>query len=397
MPSTPAAIVAAPRDYFVDGPIGVYQRLRADGSVEKVIIFVSMRRGGRLLYAFDVTDPTAPVYLWKKSNADLSLLGQTWSEPRIARIKGNTNPVLVFGGGYDAAAEDATTPGTPTMGNAVYVLDAYTGSLLKTFSVTRSVPADVALVDSDFDCFIDRAYAVDLGGSIYRIDFETGDHTAPTDWTIYTVANLAGGTSTGRTFFFGPDVIVTRSFTALLLGSGDREKPLLSATQDHFFQIFDRNLGKGAVAAGTTPVAWGDLVAAGADSNISSPGCYVALDQGEKVVNAAASIGGLTYFGTNRPSSAASANTCSANLGIAKTYSMPLFCVAPTGSVLAGGGLPPTPVSGIVTVGSGAAARRVAFVIGAPNPKHSAIEGSRVNPVIKVPRNRVYWYQEVNR
>ena len=76
---------------------------------------------------------------------------------------------------------------------------------------------------------------------------------------------------------------------------------------------------------------------------------------------------------------------------------MPLFCVAPTGSVLAGGGLPPTPVSGIVTVGSGAAARRVAFVIGAPNPKHSAIEGSRVNPTIKVPRNRVYWYQEVNR
>jgi type IV pilus assembly protein PilY1 len=172
LPSTPASSTATPRDYFVDGPIGVYQRLRSDGSVEKVIIFVSMRRGGRLVYAFDVTDPTAPTYLWKKSNADLPLLGQTWSEPRIARIKGNTNPVLVFGAGYDAAAEDSTTPGTTTMGNAVFVLDAYTGALLKTFGVTRSVPADVALVDSDFDGFIDRAYAVDLGarstGSISR-------------------------------------------------------------------------------------------------------------------------------------------------------------------------------------------------------------------------------------
>jgi hypothetical protein len=36
-------------------------------------------------------------------------------------------------------------------------------------------------------------------------------------------------------------------------------------------------------------------------------------------------------------------------------------------------------------------------VIGAPNPKRSGIEGSRVNPVIKVPRSRIYWYQEVNR
>jgi len=397
LPSTPASSIATPRDYFIDGPIGVYQRLSSEGNVEKVIIFVSMRRGGRLLYAFDVTTPSAPVFMWKKSNSDLPLLAQSWSEPRIARIKGNTNPVLVFGGGYDAAAEDATSAGTTTMGNAVFVLDAYTGTMLKTLGTTRSVPADVALVDTDFDGFIDRAYAVDLGGKIYRIDFETGTATTPADWTIYTVADLAGGTSTGRKFFFGPDVIVTRAFTALLLGSGDREKPLLSATQDHFFQIFDRNIRKGAVAAGTTPVGFGDLVAAGTDSNISSPGCYVSLDQGEKVVNAAASIGGITYFGTNRPSSAASANTCSANLGIAKTYAMPLFCVAPTGSILAGGGLPPTPVSGIVTVGSGSAARRVAFVIGAPNPKHSAIEGSRVNPVIKVPRNRVYWYQEVNR
>jgi len=39
----------------------------------------------------------------------------------------------------------------------------------------------------------------------------------------------------------------------------------------------------------------------------------------------------------------------------------------------------------------------VVFVIGAPNPKNSGIEGSRVNPVIKVPRSRIYWYQEVNR
>ena len=396
MPTTPTGSTATPRDYFVDGPIGVYQKLRADNSVEKVIIYVGMRRGGRLLYAFDVTTPTSPVFLWKKTSSDLSLLGQTWSEPRLARIRGNANAVLVFGGGYDAVAEDASPPGTTTMGNAIYVLDAITGTLLKTFSTARSVPADVALIDSDFDGYIDRAYAVDLGGALYRIDFENALANTPVAWTIYTVADLSGGTSSGRKFFFGPDVVVTRAFTALMVGSGDREKPLLANTRDHFFQLLDRNLGKGPVVAGT-PIVFSDLAAAGAASNTSGPGCYVELDRGEKVVNAATSIGGNTYFGTNRPSSASSTHSCSANLGIAKAYAMPLFCVAPSGTTLTGGGLPPSPVSGIVTVGSGESARKVAFIIGAPNPKNSAIEGSRVNPLIKVPRSRIYWYQEGSR
>src|SRR6516225_8819463 len=134
MPSTPATVTAAPRDYFVDGPIGIYEKLNSDGSVNQVIIYVAMRRGGRALYAFDVTTPTSPTLLWKKTQSDLIALGQTWSEPRIARIHGNSNPVLVFGGGYDATAEDATTQGTTTMGNAIYVLDAYSGATLRTFA-----------------------------------------------------------------------------------------------------------------------------------------------------------------------------------------------------------------------------------------------------------------------
>ena len=400
MPSTPAAIVAAPRDYFVDGPIGVYQKLRADGSVEKVIIYVAMRRGARALYAFDVTTPTSPTLLWKKTNTDLALLGQTWSEPRIARIRGNTNPVLVFGGGYDATAEDATTPGTTTMGNAIYILDAYSGSTLRTFATSRSVPADIALIDSDFDGYIDRAYAVDLGGALWRIDFETAVTNSPATWTMYQLADLSGGTTSPRKFFFGPDVIVTRAFAALMLGSGDREKPLLDTTHDHFFQIFDRTLTKGAPTPTPSPIVFGDLSASGSTSTTTGAGCYVALAVGEKVVNAATSIGGNSYFGTNRPSSAVStpdSHSCSANLGIAKAYAMPLFCVTPTGSTLTGGGLPPTPVSGIVTIGSGDTAKKVPFIIGAPNPKNSAIEGSRVNPSIQVPRNRIYWYQEGSR
>ena len=78
------ASTATPRDYFVDGPITIYHKLERRTS-QQVMIFVSMRRGGRLLYAFDVT-PSSPQFAVAEANAD-SALGQTWSEPRLARMR----------------------------------------------------------------------------------------------------------------------------------------------------------------------------------------------------------------------------------------------------------------------------------------------------------------------
>jgi type IV pilus assembly protein PilY1 len=322
----------------------------------------------------------------------------------VARVKGHPNPVVVFGGGYDASAEDGTA-GT-TMGHAVYVLDALDGSVVKVFqalssggagaTINRSVAADVSLVDTDYDGKVDRAYAVDLGGQVYRIDFEgTTTYNPPSSWTIFKLADLSAGTTSRRKFFYGPDVVHMKTMTALMFGSGDREKPLQADTQDHFFQIFDRNAVKGAPAS-VTPIVFGSLSAAAQVSSIAGDGCYMALAQGEKVVNAATSIAGYSYFGTNRPaSSSPSGQSCTAALGVAKSYAMPLFCVASSGTILAGGGLPPSPVAGIVTVtDKNGKEVQVPFVIGAPNPKKSGIEGIRVNPTIKVPRKRRYWYSE---
>jgi type IV pilus assembly protein PilY1 len=400
---------ALPRDYFVDGPIGTYQRY-AGGVMQEAIIFVGMRRGGRQIYALDVSQPEAPRFLWKvtPTSPGMAELGQTWSEPRVARIKGRSEPVLIMGGGYDAAAEDSG--GVATMGRGVYVLDARTGTLLRRFSalvgdsgpstINRSVAADVTLQDTDADGLVDRAYAVDLGGQVYRIDFEGpgGEVLEPAQWSAYRLGNLSGGTATGRKFFFAPDIVQTPLFTALLFGSGDREKPLLSATQDHFFQIFDRRPGKGAPAGIVEPIVFADLTAMDSSPSIDGAGCYMALQQGEKVVNAATSIGGQTFFGTNQPGGARP-NVCSANLGIARTYGMPLFCVARAGDVVEGGGLPPSPVAGIVTVpkADGSGSMQVPFVIGAPNVRKSAIEGSRLQPEIVAPRQRRYWFREVQR
>ena len=45
-----------PKNYYFDGSIGLYQN--ADSS--NVWIYPTMRRGGRMIYALDVTTPSAP-------------------------------------------------------------------------------------------------------------------------------------------------------------------------------------------------------------------------------------------------------------------------------------------------------------------------------------------------
>lgn len=392
-----------PRDYFVDGPISVYQKVNADGTNAKVYLYVGMRRGGRFLYALDVTDPTQPKFLWRKSNTDtdtqFNVLGQTWSEPRIARIKGNDNPVLIMGGGYDAAAEDAATPGTTSMGNAVYVLDAFTGSVIKRFDTERSVPADVSLMDSDYDGYTDRAYAVDTGGNVYRIDFEKSSSSAVSNWGIYKLASLAGGNT--RKFFYAPDIVPTKTFTAVQVGSGDREKPLKATTAgtDRFFTVFDDRTDKGTPASFTAIVA-SALGESGTSQDMSS-GCYISMQAGEKIVNAATTFRGQTYFGTNKPVQAT--QMCTANLGEARTYSAPLFCRAATSQKLNGGGLPPSPVAGFVTItytrsnpdgSTTEVTKQKEFVIGAPNSKESGIEAGKSTAILAIPRKRRFWYQE---
>lgn len=389
--TTDAASSATPRDYFVDGPISIYQKVGTD---PKVYLYAAMRRGGRFIYALDVTDPAAPKYLWRKafSDTDMGKLGQTWSEPRVTKIKGMTDPVIVMGGGYDAAAEDAATPGTTTMGNAVFVLNALTGAFVHRFDTDRSVPADVSLFDSDSDGYTDRAYAVDTGGNIYRIDFETPTSSAKTDWGIYKVAALAG-TGT-RKFFYAPDIVPTKTFTAILVGSGDREKPLAKTGADAFFTVYDERLTKGTPASFTTITTLGRVGSTESKAN----GCYIPMDTGEKVVNAATTFRGITYFGTNQPY--ASTAACTTNLGRARSYAAPLFCKNPTSDELAGGGLPPSPVAGFVTItytppgSDNPVTIQKGFVIGGTNPKKSGIEASNPPSKVNVPRKRRYWYQD---
>lgn len=399
--TTPASLSGPePRDYMMDGPLGVYQKINSSGVNEKVYLFAGMRRGGRVLYALDVTTPTQPRFLWKRSNTDtgFEVMGQTWSEPKVAFIRGHVNPVIIMGAGYDAAAEDTASQGTTTMGNAVLILDATDGSLLKVLPTDRSVAADVALMDVNLDGKIDRAYAVDVGGNIYRIDLETELSTDKNFWSIYKLAALQTGATYARKFFFAPDLVQAPGFIAVLTGTGDREKPLNQVSSDAFFTVYDTNMGyKPSITP--APITQASMTPIGSNTP-SLDGCYLTLSSGEKVVNAPISALGQTYFATNQPV-AASSTSCQSNLGRAKIYSVPLFCKTAAEQELIGGGLPPSPVTGIVSVSFNVngveQTKNVGFIIGAPNPKKSGIEGSKVQPTVTPARRKIYWYMEGQR
>jgi type IV pilus assembly protein PilY1 len=299
-----------------------------------------------------------------------------------------------MGGGYDNNVEDTAPAGTPNVGRGVYVMDIRNGEKLKWLPTDYSVPADVSVVDTDGDGFVDRAYVVDVRAQVYRIDMENsaGEALSPSDLVITKIGAFndgTGGLNGTRKVFFAPDVVLTRNYAAVLFGTGDREKPLTSTTNDRFYTIKDAKVTKGAPST-VTLMTDEVLVAMGStNAGLDPEGCYLGFaSNGEKVINQPITFGGITYFSTNRPLPPGDGK-CSRSQS--RAYQVPLMCRPPTFRSLAGDGLPPSPVVGYVDVGGG---KLVPFVIGGPNDKNSSIEVNRANIPIPAKRKRSYWFMD---
>ena len=415
---------AKPKDYFFDGTTTVYQDQRVTPA--KTYIYLTARRGGRFVYAFDVTDPTAPRFLWKKSNTDLPELGQTWSQPKVARVKGNTNPVLIMGGGYDTAEDADPVQTADTMGRAIVVLDAVTGTPVWTAApsctgqpspclgvpgMTYAIPSDITMLDRDGDGYIERLYVGDLGGNIWRADLEPNALTSPANWTVTQIASLGGTNTNARKFFYPPDVVPTATYDAVVGATGDREHPLASnaasSVVNRFYSLRDTNIGN-TVAAGWTTITESNLFDATNTlyTNSSGSGFYITLaNAGEKAVNAPLTVAGYTYFGTNQPANPTNnPNMCYPNLGIARGYAINFLDgsgMNPNRFVkFDGGGMPPSPIFGLVqlpTAGGGTLLTPV--LIGGGNQlgqvggnNTSSLGSQKVNPPGTGKRKRTYWY-----
>lgn len=427
--------ITAPRDYFFDGTTTVYQDMR-NPSKPQVVIYLTARRGGRVIYALDVTDPTKPpVYLWSKSKADIAELGQTWSQPRVMQVHGYSSPLLIMGAGYDPANEDSDpASGTNVEGRGVIVFDALSGdvvwsrladcgSLGATKCQTgpdRAIPSDVAVADRDGDGYVDKAYVGDVGGGVWRIDFSSAAGNAPANWSMYKLASLGGTGNAARKILYPPDVVSTGNYDAVLVGTGDREHPLFSYSTtpgtaqnvvNRFYMLKDTNLGKGMPTdwKPLTETALADTTATVYKDSALFSGFYITLLTGEKVVNAPLTVAGYTYFGTNTPSEV-KAGACYPDLGIARGYAVSFLSglgLNPNGNryvTFDNGGLPPSPVFGMVSITQdNGSTRLVPVLIGGGKQdgpgggdNTSSLGGQEVKPASVGKRKRTYWYTQAD-
>jgi type IV pilus assembly protein PilY1 len=428
-PNLPAGVTPTPvpKDYFFDGSIGAFQNL----TNTQVWIYPTMRRGGRMIYAFDVTTPAAPTFKWKVgcpnltddigcSSPGVTGIGQTWSMPSVAFIKGysTTVPILVVGGGYDACDDQnsATPTCTAPKGAAVYILDGNNGTVLATFPTTRSVVAEVALIDIDGDGNVDYAFAVDTGGNIYRIDFIDGSGTRnpliSSNWVMKRVAYTNGA---GRKFLFPPALLFNGGKVYVAIGSGDREHPLLSqypylgVVNRFYVYRDDLAVPPSAINLDDPTVMFDNTSITSCSSTPLTPtssmrGWFMTLNQngtGEQTVTSAVITGGLVTFSTNRPIPA-SAGSCTTTLGEARGYFLNLFnasgaigvgasCGGLRSGTFAGGGLPPSPVTGRIPVG-GVMKTVVIGAIQRTGAGSSPISPQQIKPPISSTRKRSYWF-----
>jgi type IV pilus assembly protein PilY1 len=155
---------------------------------------------------------------------------------------------MIVPGGYDLQFEDPTfTPGSNTLGNAVYIVDASNGTLLWSTSASGaslnntnlkySITGRVSTLDRDADGLADHLYFADLGGQVFRVDVDNDNQvsttsTAPLAKRVVRLADL-GDSKTGiekPRFYEAPTVTVhdvgAERFILVNVASGDRSSPL---------------------------------------------------------------------------------------------------------------------------------------------------------------------------
>ncbi|WP_327077591.1 pilus assembly protein [Pseudoalteromonas luteoviolacea] len=360
--------------YGMDGPITVYFWDKNDSGVvdsgEKVWLIAGMRRGGNEYFAFDITSPDQPRMLWggpiQGGVGDYKELGQSWSKPVVSFITAQPDkPVLIFGAGYDTN-KDSALFSNDNKGRGIYIVDLESGKPVWTltpdtgFKGEHSIAADVSVLDSDYDGFVDRIYAADTGGGIWRVDLPSSspnDEDAP--WSHFMLANLSGGNDDAkRRFFYRPmiartyfskvtveiiDGIPTKvrrdvPYEGILIGSGNRAKPTSTHVKNFLFMVRDENTKTQTFTSQNTPSVirasnlfnvTNDPFKANLDSYEDftdkeaelgqAKGWKIKLQSGEKSLSAATAIGGLAYFTSFSPTTV-SENQCAIGEGTGYLY-----------------------------------------------------------------------------
>ncbi len=335
------------RPYGMDGSVTAWfqdkdQDLVVDDD-DSVYIYSGMRRGGRNYYALDVSDPDSPSILWiiRGGEGDFTELGQSWSDPVKHKVRLGTDvrDVLFLSGGYDPDQDDVGIRTEDDMGRALYMVDATTGGLLwwagpedsgadlELSDMNYSIPATPAVIDVNGDSLADQLYVGDMGGQVWRVDFNQGENASGFA-TAGVIAELAGDdTSSNRRFYHTPDISGTlkngQRYLNLAIGSGYQAHPLDKAIDDRFYKLTISSISTPVDADGNveyTALTESDLMdvtenliqqgsedeqEAAESALAEAQGWYIRFTRdGEKVLSMSTTLSGDVYFTTFEPSGA---------------------------------------------------------------------------------------------
>lgn len=376
--------INAHKAYGIDGPITKWHKdINGDGQVngnDKAYVYITLRRGGPSFYALDVTDRSQPKLLWEShgeypedfpnkptATPGYENLGQTWGRLEPATIyagkdsAGNeiTKVVLFTSGGYDPAEDGNITDGTQNTGplsreahnkgTTIYMIDALNGDVLwdakkhstdTSSQMTSSFPAHVAPLDVTGDGLANLVYATDVGGRIWRFDFNSSATTFENAFSGAIIADLNSGSgANNRQIYNEIDIIGDEGSESIYLsiGTGNRSHPKERNVSNYHYVIKDTISQPEARSI----ITQADLAQW---PNNSDYGWYIPLTQpGEKVLARSNTVGDQILFTTFTPKDSIP-GSCDVRPGTGKVYKIDLTRRTLASSVLASGGIPPMPM-----------------------------------------------------
>ena len=334
--------------YGVDGSSSV-KDIYIDGEWKTVLIS-SLGAGGHSFFALDITDPDNPKHMFTVNNDssnglvtfwnengddeifahnssilsenDYRKLGETWSTPRIVKLKidGADKWVAIAGGGYNGATN-------PNYGSAVFIIDLENdGKLIKkidiqdksSIDIVNSIPSDLTIItaDSTEDAKYHGAlvYAFDLEGKITKINL-TNQGTLYDQTEIF---DSESNTTNGRFLYKKASATIIDNKLWFYYGTGNTQKLQTknSNTLNRLYGIKDKNFPN--FKSVTTIPTIKQCKTAPNCPNSADTGWYVNLKNGQKLSDEPTIDNNRVYFPIYEPTDGV--NVCKTGKAILSAY-----------------------------------------------------------------------------
>lgn len=173
--------------WFVDGPVAVTSRQL---TANRNILVGTLGRGGKGLYALDVTAPAAAtaagLFKWERAETPLNNMGLVMGRPILANV--GTTPSVVIGNGINS-----------TRGRAVLVvMNADTGAVIREIDTgagsvdqPNGLSAPVGVYGPDGKT-LRYAYAGDMLGNVWKFDLTNATPSAWSATRLFTARDSGG-------------------------------------------------------------------------------------------------------------------------------------------------------------------------------------------------------------